>query len=42
MKYSCRAPGKHKGYCPCMYFLAARAAQGNRIRAPWRLAKKKK
>jgi len=27
LKYSCHAPGNHKGYCPCMRFIPAKAVR---------------
>ncbi len=26
-KYSCQAPGDHKGYCPCMRFIPGKTSQ---------------
>jgi hypothetical protein len=33
LKYSCQAPGDHKGFCPCMRFLSAKEWRGNRAKA---------
>jgi len=29
LKYSCQAPGDHKGFCPCMRFISAKEWRGN-------------
>src|SRR3989442_11550125 len=34
LKYSCQAPGDHKGFCPCMRFLSAKEWRGNKGKAP--------
>jgi hypothetical protein len=33
LKYSCQAPGAHKGFCPCMRFLSAKEWRGNKARS---------
>src|SRR5260370_6057276 len=33
LKYSCQAPGDHKGYCPCMRFISAKEWRGNKSRS---------
>ncbi len=32
-KYSCQAPGDHKGFCPCMRFISAKEWRGNKARS---------
>jgi len=32
-KYSCQAPGDHKGFCPCMRFLSAKEWRANKARS---------
>ncbi len=33
LKYSCQAPGDHKGFCPCMRFLSAKEWRGSKAKA---------
>src|SRR5260370_14740982 len=35
LKYSCQAPGDHKGYCPCMRFISAKEWRGNKVRGSY-------
>ena len=32
LKYSCRAPGEDKGFCPCMRFISGKLLEGPRSR----------
>src|SRR2546429_3384916 len=32
LKYSCQAPGDHKGFCPCMRFLSAKEWRGRKAK----------
>jgi hypothetical protein len=32
-KYSCQAPGDHKGFCPCMRFISAKEWRGSKARS---------
>lgn len=33
LKYSCQAPGDHKGFCPCMRFLSAKEWRASKARS---------
>jgi len=33
LKYSCQAPGDHKGFCRCMRFLSAKEWRGSKAKA---------
>jgi len=33
LKYSCQAPGDHKGFCPCMRFLSAKEWRANKAKS---------
>src|SRR5260370_27001908 len=33
LKYSCQAPGDHKGFCPCMRFLSAKEWRASKAAA---------
>jgi len=33
LKYSCQAPGDHKGFCPCMRFLSTKEWRANKARS---------
>ena len=33
LKYSCQAPGDHKGFCPCMRFLSAKEWRASKTKA---------
>jgi hypothetical protein len=33
LKYSCQAPGDHKGFCPCMRFLSAKEWRASKAKS---------
>src|SRR5947208_15300748 len=42
LKYSCQAPGDHKGFCRCMRFLSAKEWRGSKAKASLRILRTKK